>query len=336
MCADDELACGGECIDPLTNAIHCGACDHDCLGGDCTAGVCGAVELANGKGRLFMVQLDADHLYYGGDGVDVGRIDKDGSNDTLLDDAGVTINEREWCYQTAITDTHVIWGNDWVQPGVRGCVLPDCQGGVTTLVPGMNMYTMAYNPANTTLYFNQGTTIVAKIWPDGAQSDFATSQTTARELAVDDDFVYWSTGSAGNFTVRKKGVAAVATSNLVTGRADGASAIDVGPSTIFWAEYDDTGNVYMAPLPNGIGAADPEVFGNAGGTSVYDIHVDDTHVYWIARGVGLASIQRCPLDGCDPNPELLDTTNNDPWALNDDADALYWVTEDGNIMKIAK
>jgi hypothetical protein len=336
MCAQDEMNCGGECIDPDTNAAHCGACDHDCLGGDCTSGTCGAVELATGKGRLFMVQLDADHIYYGGDGVDVGRIDKDGGNDTLLDDAGAMNNEKEWCYQTAITDTHVVWGNDWVQPGVRGCALPDCMGGVTTPVAGMNLHGMVFNQANDTLYYDQGTTVMQKVWGGGAATNFAINQTSPREFAVDDTYLYWAYGSAMSYGIRKQPVAGGGSANLVTGRVESIDAVDVGPDNVYWAESDLSGDVFWAPLPNGIGAGDPEVFANAGGTNIYDIHVDATHVYWIARSINGASIQRCPLDGCDPNPEILDIADNDPWALNDDAEALYWVTEQGHIMKLAK
>jgi hypothetical protein len=338
MCGQGEMDCGGECVDPQTNAAHCGACQHDCLGGECAAGVCGAVQLATGKGRLFMVQLDADHLYYGGDGVDVGRIDKDGANDTLLDDAGMDLNDREWCYQSAITDTHVVWGNDWVQPGVRGCALPGCGGGVTTQVMGLNMYTMVFNQANDTLYFDQsGTTIMQKVWGGGAATNFATNQTSPRELAADDGFIYWGNGNdMTGYSIRKMPVGGGAVASLVTGRVEGAAAIDVGPDAIYWAESDLSGDVFMAPLPNGIGGSDPEVFANGGGTNIYDIHTDDTHVYWITRGVGLAGVYRCPLDGCDPDPELLDGTANDPWAVNTDDVAVYWVTEDGQIMKIAK
>lgn len=36
----EAIECGGECIDAQSNALHCGYCDHDCEGGECTLGEC--------------------------------------------------------------------------------------------------------------------------------------------------------------------------------------------------------------------------------------------------------------------------------------------------------
>ena len=129
MCMGAEVECGGACVNLDSDPGNCGECGHDCLGGSCSAGTCEPIELATGKGRLFMVQVDEDHVYYGGDGVNVGRIGKNGDNDTILVVAGAQNTDKEWCYQSAKAGNTGVWGNDWVQPGVRGCNLTDCGGG---------------------------------------------------------------------------------------------------------------------------------------------------------------------------------------------------------------
>ena len=165
MCTPEEADCSGECVVLSEDPAHCGACGHDCLGGACDAGTCAPVELASGKGRLFMVHVDQNNIYYGGDGVEVGRMGKDGANDTVLVPAGPMPTDKEWCYDSAFTGDAIVWGNDWVQPGVRGCSVPDCMGGVQTFVPGMNLFAMVYDATNSTLYWNQGADLVEASWP---------------------------------------------------------------------------------------------------------------------------------------------------------------------------
>lgn len=331
MCSPDETACGNDCVDVQTDAAHCGACGHDCLGGNCILGTCEAVELASGKGRLMMVQVDADYIYYGGDGVDVGRIGKDGSNDTILVPAGADIQLREWCYDSTITSTAVVWGNDWVQPGVRGCMTPDCAGGVQTFAGDTNMYALAYDRDNDVLYWHQGADIVRMTWPGGSPTEFTAGQGGPRELAAADGFIYWATSLAANdFHLRKRDVDSGPMVDLVIDRPT-MGAIAVGPSMVYWAE---DAQIYSAPLPNGIGGGAPTAFGSSGG-SVYRMAIDDTHLYWTSNSGDVGSVQRCPLDGCAGAPEILAQVT-DPWGITLDDVAAYFVTEAGSLYKIAK
>lgn len=55
VCPEGQVACDGTCVDALQDPAHCGACDRNCLGGTCTAGVCGAVVLATGFNALVQV-----------------------------------------------------------------------------------------------------------------------------------------------------------------------------------------------------------------------------------------------------------------------------------------
>jgi hypothetical protein len=330
-CGPDEMACGEECVDLETDPDHCGGCGHSCLGGECVAGTCQAVELFTGKGRLFMVHVDDDYIYYGGDGVDVGRMDKDGSNDTILVPAGAEPQTREYCYDSAITPNAVVWGNDWVQPGVRGCLLPDCQGGVQTFVPGINLYGLAYNPFNDTVYFNQGPDIVQAAWM-GAPSLFVAGAGTARSMTTDDAFVYWGAHlAADDVHLRKVPIAGGPIAELVIDRPMMGPDIEVASDYVYWSE---DAQIYFAPLPNGIGGAAPTQFGSSG-TTVRYMAVDDTHLYWTATSMDIGTVQRCPLDGCGGPPEVLGQSPQ-PWGITLDGDAVYWVTEQGGIYKVAK
>jgi hypothetical protein len=39
-CPNNEIVCGGGCVNTLTNAMHCGGCNKDCEGGTCSGGSC--------------------------------------------------------------------------------------------------------------------------------------------------------------------------------------------------------------------------------------------------------------------------------------------------------
>jgi len=39
-CADGKSCCDGDCIDPQTNPLHCGACGNNCQGKNCREGAC--------------------------------------------------------------------------------------------------------------------------------------------------------------------------------------------------------------------------------------------------------------------------------------------------------
>jgi hypothetical protein len=329
MCSPEETECGGECANLDEDAAHCGACNHDCLGGACNAGTCEPVQLADGKGRLFMVHVDQNHVYYGGDGVAVGRIDKDGSNDTILVPAGMDIQSREWCYDSAITNNAVVWGNDWVQPGVRGCLLPDCVGGVQTFKPGLNLYGMSFDAMNGKLYWNQGENIVEAMWPNGMIANFVATN-APRELDTDGDYVYWvSRPAIDDYHIRKRPVGGGNVVELAINRPS-AGAMAVTPGKIIWEEM---GAIVEAALPNGIGGAAPAVFADVVG--VRKIVVDDTHVYWTSSQDNVGTVGRCPIDGCDGPPEILAQVPQ-PWGITFDPAAIYVVTEAGVIFKVAK
>jgi hypothetical protein len=329
MCTPEETNCGGECTVLDEDANHCGACNHSCLGGNCNVGTCEPVELATDKGRLFMVHVDQDHIYYGGDGVDVGRIDNDGSNDTILVPAGGDIQQREWCYDSAFTGDAIVWGNDWVQPGVRGCLLPDCAGGVQTFKPGINLYGMSFDTMNGKLYWNQGEDIVESVWPDGVMTTFlATNSPFA--LDTDGDYVYWvSRMAVDDYHIRKRPVGGGAVVELSINRPD-AGAIAVAPNKIVWAE-DNT--IVEAALPNGVGVGVPGLFANVG--FVRKLAIDDTHVYWTATQDDVGTVGRCPISGCDGPPEIMAQVPQ-PWGITFDPVAIYFVTEAGSIYKVAK
>ena len=80
---DPTPAAGAPCDDTLSDPHHCGACGHDCLGGPCENGTCGACELATVTGvNVGFFALDADNVYFTGKGVN--RVPRRGGPVTTL------------------------------------------------------------------------------------------------------------------------------------------------------------------------------------------------------------------------------------------------------------
>lgn len=63
-CNPGESLCGATCIDLKTAPAHCGACGHSCLGGACTEGRCGPVDLGTDLGRPSQIALTSESVYW--------------------------------------------------------------------------------------------------------------------------------------------------------------------------------------------------------------------------------------------------------------------------------
>jgi hypothetical protein len=63
--ADADADAGGGCGDTLSDPKNCGVCGHDCIGGDCTNGICQPwVVAAEAHSVLGNVSLDANNVFY--------------------------------------------------------------------------------------------------------------------------------------------------------------------------------------------------------------------------------------------------------------------------------
>lgn len=331
VCDAPEVVCDDACADLNTDTSNCGECGHDCLGGTCDAGECQPVQLATGFGRLFMIVVTDEHVFVGGDGVAIRRLDKDGGDPVQIAPAG------DYAYDYAYTGDAIVWNNDWnsAQWSVRGCAAPGCAGGVQQYQSGTSgVFGMAFNDNASTLYYNQGATIQQIVWPGGNPTTFVTGIQALRGMTSHEDFVYWiDRQAADDVDIRKRAPGGASSTTMAFGRPDTGNWLAANATRLFWSEGS---NIVSAVLPNGIGGNDPDEVGSVGG-SVREIVADDEYVYWAADAGGAAgSIARCPTDGCTGAPTLLADPVDEPWGMALDETAVYWVTENGVVSKVAK
>jgi hypothetical protein len=72
--------------DPNSDPSNCGACGHDCLGGECALGVCQPLVLAQGQPgpTIADIAIDDTSIYWTDSQSAVGRVPKSGSRDAGL------------------------------------------------------------------------------------------------------------------------------------------------------------------------------------------------------------------------------------------------------------
>lgn len=95
-CTSGQVRCAEGCVDALTSARHCGACDHGCGGGTCREGECQPLTLVRGLNSATAFGQDAQNLYVLGAGTHnpdrrVLRISKDGASPCDGDEPRCTV-----------------------------------------------------------------------------------------------------------------------------------------------------------------------------------------------------------------------------------------------------
>lgn len=104
-CDSGWTRCNESCVVLASDAAHCGWCGHDCLGGDCQSGLCGAVVVATALPVPQDLAVDASHAYWTAAGGAVQRAPKGGGEvETVAADQGVP-------GAIAVDDKHVFWAN---------------------------------------------------------------------------------------------------------------------------------------------------------------------------------------------------------------------------------
>ena len=60
----DATPCEGGALELATSSKNCGACGHDCRGGECLEGVCDPAFVATGQQSPSGLALDEDYVYW--------------------------------------------------------------------------------------------------------------------------------------------------------------------------------------------------------------------------------------------------------------------------------
>lgn len=240
-CNDGGVACGSDCVDLSSDSKNCGRCDHDCMDGACSNGMCQPVLLANNILRPFGIVKDEDFVY--------------GTGDASSPQSN---------------------GQVWKVP-VNGCSNPSNCAAIIS-ASGSKYQDIAIDAE--AIYFTDALAgRVGRILKNGsAQCSVAENQTTPHGIAVFGDDVYW-TDMGRDMVLRapKLCQTPVAEEEVFVSGTPTPSILRVDDTGFYWTS-DEGQVVSWASLDGSM--QEPVWADSDAGPFAFGPALDDTWVYW--------------------------------------------------------
>ncbi len=281
-CDGGTVLCGSTCVDETNDPQNCGACGHDCMGGQCTGSVC--------KPFLYASSTDAYDIVV--------------VNDTLYwVDQATTV----WtCSGTATTCTPATLVGSQNQPtrityDGSSCLFWTNNAGGSNGSIGSHQLGATSCPTRTSLGAPQGIAADANyvFWSDTATSQVnrlprsggslsSLTVTQPAGIAIFGTSVYWADDGASRVQSSPE---SSWIPGLVAGGQSTPWAFSVSPSFIYWVDFADPGAVWQSD-----GTTPNQVVG----AQVNPIRIASsaTTIYWTEFG---ASTMDGALRSCDPS-----------------------------------
>lgn len=324
-----SMLCGDACVDVTSDMMNCGRCDHDCLGGDCKAGICQPVVIAQMQhDQCSSLVVDANRAYWVNQVYGVMQVPIAGGSVTVVPG---TENGMQFDMRLALDNNYVYW------------TATTTTGGALRLAPKMggmasDVYTFPYGADRLALRGsrlawswanNIGCQILDGDVTGGTQKTLATvpgGAMTITGLAMDDTDVYWTD------TTRVVRVSTSGGSPTVLAQGTSPSSVAVDGTNGYWL---DNGAV-MACAKNGCKPA-MLASGTSGG-SLAELATDGSYVYWTDSNPN-GSVMRVPVGG--GASSTVASGQKTPTRIALDATAVYWIAALGggayaNVMRVAK
>ncbi len=294
-----------------TSKLHCGACDHDCRGGECIAGVCQPLFLATDQPNASGLAMDEGFVYWTTqtDGGTVMRAPKDGGRrDVIASDLNMP-------FDIAVDSTHAYF----TTTAGGQIVAAQKDGGPRTVIADQEDTPVGIAIDSENVYWTSvGETGVIPQADGGAVRTSTKAGTIRRELArdqgylyaiaVDDTNVYWSNVTRNRIMrVNKRGGTVEQVSDTTPNPPHGLAIVS---GVLYWAE--DGGRIMRLKLAPG---ETPSLVKAGGGTPARDVTADPSNVvYWTKPGQVWSSALAEPLV----------SNERDPHDIAVDERAVYW------------
>jgi hypothetical protein len=312
---DEGTTDGGESTDDDGTTTGEPACCYAGCPGTCAQPPCEAVPLGGPSGgEAIGVAVVGEWVVWStGNGVTLRIAALDAEADEVL----APVPGNNFATRIAADDTHV-YVLDYGGPTVKRASVPDGAIDLVSQVAGgaANFGSIAVNDEH--VYFamrmSGGIWRAAKDLSDADAAQAVAPAVTPGDVALDDTHVYWTDVEAAQ--VRRMAFAEVgvaAEGEPVVDAAD-LTALAVDGERIYYADNDVILSADKAGTNRGIATV------ATGQDWVWDMVVDDTHVYWTDANVG--AIARAPKDASGDAVQLAPALA--PWGLDVGCDAVYW------------
>jgi hypothetical protein len=331
-CASGTTECAGGCVEVDSDSSHCGACEHDCGGGECAGGQCHATTIASGEDGAYSMALSPDgNAVFWLTPAAAKRCPARGCSPNPVIIAEEP-NSSTRPYVIVATANNVFWSTTTTRLAV--CPAAGCDfETVTPADPGDNIRELLRGPDGLAYvvrhyslercYVNYCETASAGCVTGDSLQSAAMTDTRIFHLDTTDPFGLYECQD-----------------DVRTRLAD----IRGGNVVRFSGEYayvaSTTGGVYRCHQDGCAGTAEDVATGEDGLSS---LAVDDTGVYWTVRGSDSAptgALRTAPLDGSEPAHTVVDELSQ-PTSVQVSGGFVYWVeqgligvTDSGRVARI--
>ena len=289
-----EVLCGSTCAILASNASHCGACNHDCLGGTCSASMCQPITLATLTHDAYRLATDGTFVVFtvnaaSASGGGVYSVSVTGTNQTPT-----TIHAQDYAGAVAMHGTSVYWvasngnGFNTIMTGTAG------QNGATDSTSTLGTASawavegITLNSGGTTLaylMFNSSAKLAqVGSCPTSNLTSCSSTGTGVTELyapsgpTTDDTSIFWSDVTAGR--IQKTPLAIGTVTNFVSNAQATPGHIIYDSNYVYWSG-DGSGTLLRSPVqspaqatvasvnsPNGMAVDAKYVYISNGGSTV--------------------------------------------------------------------
>ena len=302
--------------DLMTDPLNCGQCGHDCLGGECLAGMCQPVLLGAEVGSLsFNVVVVGDNLYWvSGDGNGLSAVvglPTAGGTMEVLGDLGA-----EGRAVAVVADS--IFATALAAEFDGGLYRMPITGGVPAK-ESLNHFaaTGLYRDADALYYTERAEGLIVRAPFGGAfPTTIASGQNDPYWVAGNSTHLFWTRLGDGVVVRYEKqgGVEEV----FATGN-DNPGYIDASEESVCWADA----STLRCATPAGASV-------NSVLVPYANIAVDGTDVYWMDG----TALWRSPASDLTQATQVVSTIVKGHLAI--DAEAIYWVGSNAGAYKLAK
>jgi hypothetical protein len=312
--------------DLQTDKANCGRCSHDCLGGECKAGVCQPFTIASGLNTPDYPVV-VDHIAY--------WTSNDGS---VLSCPVVACTKPKQLMQIDAgnplpngLDVHK--GNVYVVGYYSQAAqsIPIGGGAPTTVIAGLDYPSRVLADDSNVYYLNANTADLERcdLPKCTRRVRIAVGQPAWFKMARSDDAnIYWLESPNATPT------------NGTIYKAPRNRELDGGGDTILSNRHPTEmvirkGVLYMTEDTNVIAitlvAGLPSFPLAQTESSPRGIDVDDTTAYWVTEGDG--AVKSCPFAGCNFKPAIIASGQNQPRGPYVTDDAIYWTEFNGGTIR---
>jgi hypothetical protein len=291
-------------------------------------GACAPVVVSSEFTAPGLLALDATNVYFtGGGAVKLAPI-AGGTTTTLVtgenSSMGITVDA-----------TYVYWTS---QGGGTVKKVPIAGGTATTIATSQAQpYAIAVDATNvywTTIGSGAGNGTLMKCALSGCTTptQLGAGLQYAYGLAIDATHVYWTTLNGGG-EVRRVGIDGTGEVSLGNTFVY-PYAVSLSGSSLVVLEYGQAGMVWTEPL----GGGTPTQI--AGGQAFPQMMTSDSvAAYWTSwnpQSGGGKSVLKCPLAGCNHQPQALAYGIQPTGSVLTDSTWVYWLSNDGTVLKTPK